>query len=61
MSATVTRLAVVTESRPQRRDRAVAPDRRLALQVAIAVVLGVVLAAGLTWVVLATQTLHMSI
>jgi len=61
MSATVTRLAVVAESQPHGRDRAPATDRLLALQVAIAVVLGVVLAAGLTWVVLATQTLQMSI
>jgi hypothetical protein len=64
MSATTTRLTVVPDSRPERRAvraSAAAADRWLALQVMIAVALGVVAAVGLTWVVLATQTLHMSI
>ncbi len=66
MSATTTRLTVVPDSRLERRAAhatasAAATDRWLALQVTIAVALGVVAAVGLTWVVLATQTLHMSI
>jgi len=68
MSATTARLTVVPDSRPERQAvrtsataTAAAADRWLALQVTIAVALGVVAAVGLTWVVLATQTLHMSI
>ena len=66
MSATTARLTVVPDSRPERRATrisatAAAADRWLALQIMIAVALGVVAAVGLTWVVLATQTLHMSI
>ena len=68
MSATTTRLTVVPDARTERRAAratatatAAAADRWLALQVTIAVALGVLAAVGLTWVVLATQTLHMSI
>jgi hypothetical protein len=64
MSATITRLTVVPDTRVQRRTgaraRTAPADRWLALQVAIAVVLGVLLAVGATWAVLVTQTLHMS-
>jgi hypothetical protein len=63
-AATTTHLTVVPDPRGVRRaTRATAAtaDRWLALQVTIAVALGVLAAVGLTWVVLATQTLHMSI
>jgi hypothetical protein len=66
MSATTTHLTVVPDARADRRTRnraagTATADRWLAVQVAIAVALGVLLAVGLTAVVIATQTLHMSI
>ena len=63
MSATATRLTVVPASRARRRARStsITDDRWLALQVTLAVVLGVLAAFVVTWAVLATQTLRMSI